>query len=252
MWVRLLSARPSWRTAAPCSPVMQPPQDLPLDQRREHREVAGPVEQAQQPDHRVDELVGRVADGHARTASPPPGREVSGRRLQQQLGDGGRVQDQAEAERRPLGAGLGEVAGDRQVDRGDQVLPGAVLVHPVAQRDPFRALRDERQHRARHRRRRRVRCSTFEIRTPSMAVVMSGRAWRASRARSSSRSMPRLKHVTDPRRNERIRQETGEHRSNVSAGRAAYIGLIDIPGAHSCSTIEGVLHDRRTTASTPP
>jgi AraC-like DNA-binding protein len=40
------------------------------------------------------------------------------------------------------------VAGDRQVDRGDEVLPGAVLVDALTQRDPFRALDDECQHRA--------------------------------------------------------------------------------------------------------
>ena len=58
-------------------------------------------------------------------------------RSQQQLGDGGRAQRQAEAQRRLLGLDLGEVAGDRQVDGGDEVLPGAVVVDAVAQREAF-------------------------------------------------------------------------------------------------------------------
>ncbi|GAB3885429.1 hypothetical protein GCM10027612_20810 [Microbispora bryophytorum subsp. camponoti] len=90
-------------------------------------------------------------------AAPAPEGSVSGRGLQQQLGDGGRFQEETEAQCRPLGVRLGELPGDRQVDRGDQILPGAVLEDPVTEREPFGALGDDRQHGAGHRGRRRIR-----------------------------------------------------------------------------------------------
>jgi hypothetical protein len=74
------------------------------------------------------------------------------RRPHQQVGDLGRLQHETEAERRRLGV----VAADRQIDRGDQVLAGAVLVDAVAEHERLRALGDEGQHGARHRDRRLV------------------------------------------------------------------------------------------------
>ena len=151
----------------------------------------GSVEQAQQPDHRVD----AARPGASLTAMPdgaPPagGREVARRRLQQQLGDRGRVQDQAEAQRRArrrLASVKWPVTG-RSTDatrycparysytRSPSAIrfaPCAMSASTVPDIDGVGG----------------VGCSTFEIRTPSMAVVMSGRAWRASSVRSSSRSM---------------------------------------------------------------
>ncbi|MGV9767037.1 hypothetical protein [Micromonospora tulbaghiae] len=65
------------------------------------------------------------------------------------------MQHQPEPQRRRVGAGPGEAAGDRQIDRRDEVLTGVVPDIDVAGG---------------------LCRSTFEISTPSMAVLMSGRA----------------------------------------------------------------------------
>jgi hypothetical protein len=140
----------------------QPPQDLALDEWGEDRPVTRLVEEAQQPDHRVQQGVRRVADGDAGQCAPAGVGHVPGTGLQQHLGHGGRFEREPEPQRRVLRTGADEVTGDRQVDRRHEVLPGVVLVHPVAQREVFGALRDDRQHGAGHRRRRRI--GPFDLR----------------------------------------------------------------------------------------
>ena len=202
MWVRLLSASPSWRTIAPCSPVMSRQRisrltsgaSTAMSRGRSSRRSRRTTASSSSSGASLTAMPDGAPPPAGGTSPGPPAAAARRRRT------GRRVEP--EAQRRALGADVGEVAGDRQVDRRDEVLPGAVVVHAVAQREPLRALRDERQHRAGHRRQRRVGCSTAEIRTPSTAVVWSGRAWRASSSRSSSRSPCGLKHITRDSRQE--------------------------------------------------
>ena len=108
----------------------QPPQDLLLDQRGEHRRIGGAVEQSQHPGHGVEQIGICHPGRHRRDA-----RRVRGhwRRAgsQHERGDaaGCSTKPIANAAFRPvdLGAGDGEVGGD------DQVMARAVLVHLVAE-----------------------------------------------------------------------------------------------------------------------
>jgi hypothetical protein len=99
---------------------------------------------------RVEHRGRGVADGDPRLCAGAGARGVARTGLKQQLGDGGRFQHETEAQRRLLRGGLEELPGDGQVDGGDQILPGPVLVDPVAQCEVFGALRDDREHRAGH------------------------------------------------------------------------------------------------------
>ncbi len=93
-----------------------------------------------------------------------------------------------EPERRLLRARLRPVPGDRQVDRCDEVLAGAVVVDAVADRQALRALGDQREDRPRGRGPGSPAASTADSRTPSIAVVSSGRACRAISARQLGRA----------------------------------------------------------------
>ena len=138
----------------------------------------------------VEQLGRRVGDAE------PGGRARPRRRrggVEQQRRDGGRA---AGSGRSPSagssGAASRVMAGDRQVDRRDEVLAGPVVVDALADREPLGALHDQREHGARSSTpAARRRASAAESSTPSIAVVSSGRAWRAisaARARSSPRA----------------------------------------------------------------
>jgi len=130
---------------APCSPTIR--QDFALQQRRQHGQVARPVEQPQQPQHGIEQFGGSIGDDQPGGRATGP-LEALRAGFQQQLGDAGRVQHQAEAARRLFRAGADELAGDRQVDRGDQILAPTIAIEPVAQRQALLALGDQRHHRA--------------------------------------------------------------------------------------------------------
>ena len=172
---------------SPCGPVRQPPQDLPLDQRGEHRGVGGFVEKPQHPRNGVEQVGAGVAGGHrggvdrlpatvARPASAaptprPPTAAAPGR---------GPATGSA--------AGVDVVAGDRQVRGDDQALPGPVLIGPVAEQQPLAALGHDDEQRLGQRvvGRPRSRCSPSTAAVRRSGVRMSGRAWAAMRRRISS------------------------------------------------------------------
>ncbi|AUW43408.1 hypothetical protein CUJ84_Chr003064 [Rhizobium leguminosarum] len=112
-------------------PGQHPVEDFLFDQRRHGRNVAWTIEQAQQADGSIQEL--RRSDVHRHPALPV---SIGGRarnidaaeQLQQLFG----IDCQSQAEMRNLRARLRDAPGDRQVERGQQIVPS-----PVA--DKFRA-----------------------------------------------------------------------------------------------------------------
>ncbi|GAA4260904.1 hypothetical protein GCM10022255_091410 [Dactylosporangium darangshiense] len=135
----------------------EPPEDLAFDQWREYRDVARPVEQAHEADDGVQQLGGRGAHDEAGRHVVADIRQIAGCRLQEHVGDGGRIEVQADPEAGELRAGLDEMAAHGQVDGGDEVLPGPVAVDAIAQRQPLGALCHHREDPAVDGRRRRVR-----------------------------------------------------------------------------------------------
>jgi len=112
-------------------PGEQPPHDLALEHRCQYGPVGRRVEQHQHADHGVEELgsgSGHPERGRRRRRAHPRRRRAG---LEQDRGDGRGAQDEPEPQGGLVRARLRVVAGDRQVDRGDEVLAGPVLVDAV-------------------------------------------------------------------------------------------------------------------------
>jgi hypothetical protein len=116
-----------------------------FDQRGQHRGVGGMVEQSDHADGRVEQLVGRLADGDRRQGGVAAGRR-SGGSLEQQGRDHRRPQDEAHGQCGGLRGGVEEVPGDRNRRRHDQEVTGPVLVDPVAEHEALAALRHDDEH----------------------------------------------------------------------------------------------------------
>ena len=125
--------------------VDQPPEDLALDQRREDVAVARAVEQAHHANDGVEELGRGVGDaepaGAARGAARRGGAGRRASRTSDAMADGRRMRPNPRAG--SSAARVGVMPGDRQVDRGDQVLARSVVVHAIADGQALGTLGDE-------------------------------------------------------------------------------------------------------------
>ena len=133
-------------------------EELAFGERREHADVRRRVEQAQQPQQRRLQIRRERADAEARAGRAGAGRpELRRRDVDQQAGDGGRIEQEADRQiRRPRGR-LDHLPRHRQIGGEQHVALAAIHQRPAAEGDALAALQHEADHRGIDRRQRRGR-----------------------------------------------------------------------------------------------